>query len=75
MLRHPKLGQRIQCWYAVKTRSWRPLHGEVGIVEIVCPPKARGPRNHGVRIKGELHVVPAGNLRPAPDEQPFGGAS
>ena len=59
MITNPKQGQPVQCWY--KHRAM-PLHGKVGIVEIVVTGK---PRNHGVRIDGTLYVVPAGNLRKA----------
>ncbi|HNI74764.1 MAG TPA: hypothetical protein PLX65_14760, partial [Accumulibacter sp.] len=61
MLRCPKQGQQAQCWYAKQTRAWRPLHGLIGIVEVVG--RGPGPRNHGVLIGGLLYTVPAGNLR------------
>lgn len=66
MLSHPKEGQQVQCWYAEKTRAWRPLHGRIGIVVIVGKPTRGAPRNHGVLIGEQLYVIPAGNLRSAP---------
>ena len=62
MLSNPKLGQRVQVWYAARRRPVMHLHGKIGTVEIVSHKR---PRNHGVRIDGTLWVVPAGNLRNA----------
>ena len=59
MMSNPTVGQRAQCWYANRAM---PLHGRIGVIEIVGRGK---PRNHGVRIDGTLYVVPAGNLRKA----------
>jgi hypothetical protein len=59
LISHPRLGQRVQVWYAARHLPL-PHHGAVGVVEIAG--KGR-PRNHGVRIGGVLVVVPAGNLR------------
>lgn len=65
MMSRPRIGQTVQCWYAKKTRTHRPLHGRIGTVEIVA--SGPGPRNHGVRVDGLMHVIPAGNLRLPPD--------
>ena len=59
MMSYPRIGQRVQVWYAAK-RLPMPLHGRIGTV--VVRSKGR-PRNHGVEIDGTLFVVPAGNLR------------
>ncbi|MFP4141490.1 MAG: hypothetical protein ACLFVH_13195 [Phycisphaerae bacterium] len=72
MLSHPRIGQRVQVWYAVKPRrkggiakaDLMPLHGQFGVVRVVAT--GPGPRNHGVEIGGELYVVPRGNLRRPP---------
>jgi len=56
----PRVGQRVQVWYAKRTRFCAPLHGKVGTVVVVSRGK---PRNHGVEIDGKLYVVPCGNLR------------
>ena len=62
MLSSPRLGQRVQVWYAARYRDVMPWHGRIGAVT------ARGtgrPRSHGVMIDNTLVVVPAGNLRKA----------
>jgi hypothetical protein len=64
MLSRPKLGQRVQVHYAREYARWMPLHGRVGVVAVVGTGR---PRNHGVEIDGEVYVLPAGNLRPAPE--------
>lgn len=65
MLCYPKLGQRVQCWYAERKRGIAPLHGRIGMVVVAS--RGPGPRNHGVEIDGRFYVVPCGNLRKAAD--------
>lgn len=61
MLTNPRPGDRVQLWYGERwRRACGHLHGRKGVVEIASRGK---PRNHGVRVGGELVVVPAGNLR------------
>lgn len=57
MLTHPRIGQRVQCWYRNRRM---PHHGKTGRVVVRGLGK---PRNHGVLIEGRLVVVPCGNLR------------
>lgn len=67
MIRRPKIGSQVQCWYAEKTKDGgRPrehvtLHGCIGTVRFVS--KGPGPRNHLVEVDGVGYVVPCGNLR------------
>jgi hypothetical protein len=56
----PKIGQVVRVHYAAKAAPHIPYHGKIGTVEVVC--KGR-PRNHGIRIDGELVVIPCGNLQ------------
>lgn len=65
MIRHPKIGQQVQAWYAAANRWKARYHGKVGTLRI-----ASAGKNHGVEIDGELVVIPAGNLRePKPDDR------
>jgi len=61
MICNPQQGQRVQVWYRPDLRALMPLHGRIGVVEIVG---RKRPRNHGVRVGPQLHVIPCGNLRP-----------
>lgn len=61
MIRKPKLGSEVQCWYAEQKRKYVILHGRIGIVRFVS--KGPGPRNHLVEVDGVGYVVPCGNLR------------
>lgn len=63
MIVNPRVGQRVQLWYAKRFAHRWPLHGAVGVVRIVGKGK---PRNHVVDVGGSLVVVPCGNLRPVP---------
>ena len=65
MLVHPTKGQRVQAWYNKRLASWFPLHGKIGVVEVIA--KGKGPLNHGVLIDGKLYAIPCGNLRKAPE--------
>lgn len=61
MLCAPKVGQRVQLWYAEKWHGVAIHHGQTGAVTV----SSRGkPRNHGVLLdSGKSVVVPCGNLR------------
>ena len=59
MLANPRLGQRVQLWYAKRYAHTMPLHGKVGTVVIVGKGK---PRNHGVKVDGVTYCVPCGNM-------------
>ncbi len=61
MMLNPRIGQRVQLWYAKKWHSVTPHHGKMGTVTVA----SRGrPRNHGVKLAdGTRLVVPCGNLR------------
>lgn len=61
MLMHPRIGERVQLWYARRAAAHMPHHGRVGVVQLVA--RGPGPRNHGVVVGGVLLAVPAGNLR------------
>jgi len=63
MLANPKLGQKVQIWYARYYRHFMPLHGLTGIIVEVGK---RKPRNHGIDINGMVYVIPCGNLRTIP---------
>lgn len=66
MILNPRIGAVYQVWYRKSARHL-PLHGRCGRAVIA----GRGtPRNHGIEIDGRLRVVPCGNLRKAPDDQP-----
>ncbi len=60
MLARPKIGQRVQVWYAKHYKDRMPHHAKVGTVEVVS--MGPGPKNHGIRLDGRLIVVPCGNL-------------
>lgn len=61
MISNPRIGQRVQIWYAAKWRQTCPHHGSIGTVSIASKGK---PKNHAVELDtGELVVVPCGNLR------------
>ena len=70
MMANPRIGQRIQVWYAIKPRrrgglvpaEFMPHHGKLGVVRIVGRGK---PRNHEIDLDdGQTIGVPCGNLRP-----------
>jgi hypothetical protein len=64
MIANPRVGMLAQVWYNKRVAPSRPLHGKVGRVVVASRGK---PRNHGLRMPdGTFHVVPCGNLRPAP---------
>ena len=67
MILNPEPGDRVQVWYAARSRRQMPLHGKVGEVVISC---TGSPRNHGVLVDGEpiLRAIPCGNLREPRDE-------
>ena len=77
MISWPALGQMVRIHYAAKARHARPLHGKVGVVVCVSRPTTgiassvgrstkpcKAPRNHGIRIGGQVWFIPAGNLQP-----------
>jgi ribosomal protein L21E len=57
---NPRIGQTVRIHYNAKVAPHMPYHGKTGMVEIVSKGK---PRNHGIRIDGELVVIPCGNLQ------------
>ena len=59
MLANPRLGQCVRIHYAPRYGCYMPLQDRVGTVVVVGQGK---PRNHGVRIDGEVYCVPCGNL-------------
>lgn len=59
MMANPKLGQRVQIWYAKRYAHTMPLHGKFGTVVVVSKGK---PRNHGVAVDGVMYAIPCGNL-------------
>ena len=61
MLASPKIGERVQIWYAKSYAATMPHHAKVG--HVVARSKGPGPRNHGVYLDGRMIVVPCGNLR------------
>jgi hypothetical protein len=63
MIVHPRLGQAVRIHYAAHKRAVAPLHGAMAVVRIVG--RGPGPRNHGVEVRGVLHVVPCGQLMKA----------
>lgn len=71
MMAHPRIGQRLQVWYAVKPRrrgglvpaEFMPYHGKIGTVCIIGRSK---PLNHGIDIDGKIVAIPCGNLRRVP---------
>lgn len=66
MIANPKRGRVVQIWYNKRIAPTMPLHGKIGVVEVV----SRGrPRNHGVVVDGRLYAVPCGNLRNPPQPQ------
>ena len=60
MISNPRIGERVQIWYAAKARPHMPHHGKIGIVRIASRGK---PRNHGIEIEGQIIAIPCGNLR------------
>lgn len=54
---NPKRGSIVQIWYRDKSM---PFHGRYARVVVAGTGK---PRNHLVRVDGELVIVPCGNLR------------
>lgn len=63
MIRNPRVGQRVQIWYAAARRHVAPHHGRTGTV-VVTP--GGHPRNVLVDLGGGLKVVvPVGNIRSA----------
>jgi hypothetical protein len=60
MLSRPRIGQAVRLHYAARKRKGAPHHGSLGTVVVVA--RGPGPRNHGVRIGGEIVVVPCGQL-------------
>ncbi len=72
MMANPRIGQRLQVWYATKPKrrgglvpaEFMPHHGKTGTVAIVC--RGPGPRNHGIDLDGQIIGIPCGNLRAAP---------
>jgi hypothetical protein len=69
VIANPKPGQVVRIHYAARALPM-PYHGKIGTVEIVSKGK---PRNHGIRIDGELVVIPCGNLQkhlPQPPRNP-----
>lgn len=71
MLLNPRIGQRVQVWYAKNSkvfgpnyRDYMPLHGKIGIIVFRSCGK---PRNHGVEIDGKFYSIPCGNLRKVAD--------
>lgn len=75
MIVNPRRGMIVQIWYNKRIAPEMPLHGKIGVVEIVCRPRLsspvqlitgvrrRGPRNHGVLVGGKIYAVPCGNIR------------
>lgn len=59
MLANPKLGQKVQIWYAKRYAHTMPLHAKIGTVVVVSKGK---PRNHGVEVEGVMYAIPCGNL-------------
>lgn len=70
MIFNPRIGQVVRVHYAAKAAPHMPYHGQIGTVEVVC--KGR-PRNHGIRIDGELVVIPCGNLQKVQETDHFAG--
>lgn len=68
MIRHPRVGQRVQVHYAKHYAALMPHHGKIGVVRIVA--RGPGPRNHLIEFDssggGTVAAVPAGNLRIPP---------
>lgn len=60
MMVNPRVGQRVQIWYAKSYCQHMPLHGRIGVV-VVANMNGK-PRNHGVMVDGQFVVVPCGNL-------------
>jgi hypothetical protein len=64
MIRHPRVGQRVQVHYAKHYAALMPHHGRIGTVRIVA--RGPGPRNHRIEFDdGTVAAIPAGNLRVA----------
>ena len=69
MLSSPRLGQRVQVWYAARYRDVMPWHGRIGAVtvrgtrSVVGTGEQKRPRNHAIEIDGCAVCVPCGNLR------------
>lgn len=60
MVSNPRQGVVVIVRYKKCLKSWFPLEGKSGTVEVVC--KARRCRNHGVMVEGILYAIPCGNL-------------
>ena len=67
MIFHPYIGQRVHVHYAKAAAPTMPYHGRTGVVRTVTD--GPGPRNVGVKIDGQLVVVPRGNLVAIGDRQ------
>jgi hypothetical protein len=61
MICHPRIGMRVQLWYAKKWHPWAVWHGKTGVV--VERSTGPGPRNHLIEVEGCKVIVPCGNLR------------
>lgn len=61
MMSRPRIGTPCQLWYALARRSIAPFHGLTGVVVAVA--RGKGPRNHAVKVNGQVLIVPAGQLR------------
>jgi hypothetical protein len=66
VIRHPAIGQVVRLRYRKGLRPIAPHHDRIGTVvaaaRVVVVGGKRSPRNHLVRIGGELVCVPAGHL-------------
>lgn len=60
MVSNPRKGDLVVVRYKKSLKSWFPLEGKTGTIDVVC--KARRCRNHGVVIDGSLYAIPCGNL-------------
>jgi hypothetical protein len=61
MICHPRIGMRVQIWYAEKWRPWAQWHGKSGTV--IKRSTGPGPRNHMIEVHNRIVIVPCGNLR------------
>ena len=60
MVSNPRKGDAVIIRYKKSLKSWFPLEGKTGIIQIVGT--ARGCRNHGVWVDGKIYATPCGNL-------------